>query len=220
MFDTKLNSYYIANVMTDFGQLKVIIAQRQDVYAETGSKRIVAEEYLQALKACIDEVIRSSKSFEEVEIGRNQLYIKIFSARHGISWFTASCSEYFKEIQSITEVDEEAEVLDAYKTLKNEFARKSSRLDVEKILVAAGLTEEDYKDLIEGIVSEDAERSKAMATSMVAMMTKQRDAAVQKTKEDLMDGTGKEGSQRSLLLRSGLWQFGELNFQRAVYAAR
>ena len=27
MFDTKLNSYYIANVMTDFGQLKVIIAQ-------------------------------------------------------------------------------------------------------------------------------------------------------------------------------------------------
>ncbi len=27
MFDTKLNSYYIANIMTDFGQLKVIIAQ-------------------------------------------------------------------------------------------------------------------------------------------------------------------------------------------------
>ena len=27
MFGTKLNSYYIANIMTDFGQLKVIIAQ-------------------------------------------------------------------------------------------------------------------------------------------------------------------------------------------------
>ena len=27
MFDTKLNSYYIANIMTDFGQLEVIIAQ-------------------------------------------------------------------------------------------------------------------------------------------------------------------------------------------------
>lgn len=27
MLDTKLNSYYIANIMTDFGQLKVIIAQ-------------------------------------------------------------------------------------------------------------------------------------------------------------------------------------------------
>lgn len=77
---------------------------------------------------------------------------------------------------------------------KAEFAKKSNRLDVEKILVGAGLTEEDYKDLIDGLVSEDAEASKALATNLANMITKQNEAAVQKTKEELMDGTQTPGS--------------------------
>lgn len=77
---------------------------------------------------------------------------------------------------------------------KAEFAKKSNRLDVEKILVGAGLTEEDYKDLIEGLVSEDADASKALATNLANMLTKQKEAAVQKTKEELMDGTQTPGS--------------------------
>lgn len=77
---------------------------------------------------------------------------------------------------------------------KAEFAKKSNRLDVEKILVGAGLTEEDYKDLIDGLVSEDADASKALATNLANMLTKQKEAAVQKTKEELMDGTQTPGS--------------------------
>ena len=60
--------------------------------------------------------------------------------------------------------------------------------------MGAGLTEEDYKDLIDGLVSEDADASKALATSLATMLTKQKDAAVQKTKEELMDGTKKPGN--------------------------
>lgn len=72
---------------------------------------------------------------------------------------------------------------------KKEFDKKSNRLDAEKILVGAGLTEDDYKDLIDGIVTEDAETTKTMATNLAGLITKQKDAAVQKTKEELMDGT-------------------------------
>lgn len=72
---------------------------------------------------------------------------------------------------------------------KIEFAKKSNRLDAVQILVAAGLTEEDYKDLIDGIVSDDAEVTKKMATNLAGLISKQKEAAIQKTKEELMDGT-------------------------------
>ena len=55
--------------------------------------------------------------------------------------------------------------------------------------MTAGLTEEDYKDLIDGLVSEDAEASKTLATNLSSMLAKQKEAAIQKTKEELMDGT-------------------------------
>ena len=104
-------------------------------------------------------------------------------------------SAAYKKLQdaNLTDAEKIQKALRDAEDSKNEFARKSSKLDVEKIFVAAGLTEEDYKDLIDGIVSEDAEKSKTMANSMVVMLTKQKEAAIQKTKEELMDGTGGSG---------------------------
>ena len=101
----------------------------------------------------------------------------------------------YKKLQdaNLTDAEKIQKALKEAEDSKNEFAKKSNRLDVEKILVAAGLTEDDYKDLIDGIVSEDAEKSKTMANGMVAMLTKQKEAAIQKTKEELMDGTGGSG---------------------------
>lgn len=84
---------------------------------------------------------------------------------------------------------------------KSEYAKKTNRLDVEKILISAGLNEEDYSGLIDGIVSEDAEKSKSMATSLANMLNKQKEATEQKVKEELMDktktpgGTGGSGGE-------------------------
>ena len=103
-------------------------------------------------------------------------------------------TEYKKlEDANLTDAEKIQKALQDAENSKNEFAKKSSRLDVEKIFVAAGLTEDDYKDLIDGIVSEDAEKSKTMANGLVTMLTKQKEAAIQKTKEELMDGTGGSG---------------------------
>lgn len=89
----------------------------------------------------------------------------------------------------LTDAEKLQKALDDAAVSKNDFQKKSNRLDVEKILVAAGLTEDDYKDLIDGLVSEDADASKALATNLASMLKKQKEAAIQKTKEELMDGT-------------------------------
>lgn len=100
-------------------------------------------------------------------------------------------SAAYKKLQEAGLTDEEKiqKALDDAAASKADFQKKSNRLDVEKILVGAGLTEDDYKDLIDGLVSEDAAASKALATNLATMLTKQKEAAVQKTKEELMDGT-------------------------------
>lgn len=111
-------------------------------------------------------------------------------------------SEYTKlQEAGLTDAEKAAKALADAETAKIEFAKKSNRLEAEKILVAAGLTEEDYKDLIDGIVSDNEESTKAMATSLAGMVSKQKDAAIQKTKEELMDktktpgGTGGSGGE-------------------------
>ena len=100
-------------------------------------------------------------------------------------------SAAYQKLQEAGLSDEEKiqKQLKAAKDAEADFKRKSNRLDVEKILVAAGLTEEDYKDLIDSLVSEDAEASKTLATNLSSMLAKQKEAAIQKTKEELMDGT-------------------------------
>lgn len=105
-------------------------------------------------------------------------------------------SAAYKKLQEadLTDAEKIQRALSEAAASKADFAKKSNRLDVEKILVGAGLTEEDYKDLIDGLVSEDAEASKALAMNLANMLTKQKEAAVQKTKEELMDGTQTPGS--------------------------
>ena len=104
-------------------------------------------------------------------------------------------SAAYKKLQEadLTDAEKIQKALNDAAASKADFQKKSNRLDVEKILVGAGLTEEDYKDLIDGLVSEDADASKTLATNLANMLTKQKEAAVQKTKEELMDGTKTPG---------------------------
>lgn len=105
-------------------------------------------------------------------------------------------TEYLKlRDAGLTDAEKAQKVLNDAETARLDYAKKSNRLDVEKILVAAGLTEEDYKDLIDGIVTDDTEKSKSMATNMASLVSKQKETATQKAKEDLMDGTTVPGGK-------------------------
>lgn len=104
-------------------------------------------------------------------------------------------SAAYKKLQeaNLTDTEKIQKALQEAEASKLDFTKKSNRLDVEKILVAAGLTEEDYKDLIDTLVTDDAEKSKTAATAFVSLVSKQKEAAIQKTKEEMMDGTQTPG---------------------------
>ena len=104
-------------------------------------------------------------------------------------------SAAYKKLQEadLTDAEKIQKALQDAESAKLDFARKSNRLDVEKILVAAGLKAEDYEALIDTLVSDDAEKSKSAATAFADIVSKQKEAAVQKTKEEMMDNTQTPG---------------------------
>lgn len=111
----------------------------------------------------------------------------------------------YKKLQDadLTDAEKIQKALKDAANSKMDYEKKSNKLDAEKILVAAGLTEEDYKDLIDGIVSDDAEATKTMATNFATLIKNQKESAVQKAKEELMDktptpgGSGGEGDDKT-----------------------
>lgn len=78
---------------------------------------------------------------------------------------------------SLTDQERLQEALDAASKAQADFNRKSARLDAEQVLVAAGLTQEQYAPLIESMVSEDSERSVANANALVALVQARAKAA-------------------------------------------
>lgn len=77
----------------------------------------------------------------------------------------------------------------------SEYAKKLNRLDAETILLESGLTKEDYMEFIDGIISEDAEVTKKLATSLAGTFKTKSESALQKAKQELLDAgdAGDEG---------------------------
>jgi len=76
--------------------------------------------------------------------------------------------------------------LDAAELAKKDFVKKTNRLEVEKALVTAGLSEEDYKDIIDGMVSEDAVTSLKLATGFTKILQSKKEAQEKAFKEDAL----------------------------------
>lgn len=74
---------------------------------------------------------------------------------------------------------------------ENEFAVKLNRLEVEKLFMADGLAEADYADLIDDIVSEDADKTMKLAKSLLAVVKSQKSAAEKAIRAELLKKTPK-----------------------------
>lgn len=94
---------------------------------------------------------------------------------------------------NLTDAEKIKKALEDAENSKIEFAKKSNRLDVEKIFVAAGLTQEDYKDYIDDLVSDNSEISTKLANGFVSTLSKQKESAIAKFKEDNLDNTPNPG---------------------------
>lgn len=99
----------------------------------------------------------------------------------------ATAKKTIGELKSASLTDEEKlqAALDAAQAKEDEFNRKSIRLDVEKVLVQGGLSESDYKDVIDGFVTTDKDASLRFANSLVDMVASQKQNAAEAVKAEL-----------------------------------
>jgi len=105
---------------------------------------------------------------------------------------TQGLSDVEKAMKQAEKIQKEAE--DA----KLDFTRKSTKVEVEKLLIGGGLKTEDYESFIDGIISDDLERSTALANKLVETIAKQKEGAASQKEQELMNKTktpdGKGGS--------------------------
>jgi hypothetical protein len=102
--------------------------------------------------------------------------------------------EVEKQYTDLTAQNQTAEqklqaALDAADLAKKDFAKKTNRLEVEKALVAAGLKEDDYKDFIDSMVSENAETSMKLANGFTATIKSQKEAIDKAVRAELLNKT-------------------------------
>lgn len=72
---------------------------------------------------------------------------------------------------------------------EKEFTAKSNRLEVEKLFVSGGLTEPDYADVIDDIVSDDVDKTMKLAKNLLAVITNQKSATEKALRAELQRST-------------------------------
>jgi hypothetical protein len=72
-----------------------------------------------------------------------------------------------------------------------EFGIKSNKLDAERQFVKAGLTPDVYGELLDTVVSEDAEKTQTLVNKFIGVLGKEKESVANRTKEDLLNKTKK-----------------------------
>ena len=71
------------------------------------------------------------------------------------------------------------------------YAKELSKLRAKEIFISAGLTEADYSPILDAVVSEDEETTKARAKSIVDLIAAQKTATEKVLRAELLKGTPK-----------------------------
>lgn len=105
----------------------------------------------------------------------------------------ARVKKELKELQEKNMTAEEKLKLELEKAAEAQaqYKRELAKLRATEVFVAAGLTEDDYKTLLDIVVSEDEELTKARAKSMVDVIASQKKAVEKAVKAELLKGTPK-----------------------------
>lgn len=91
--------------------------------------------------------------------------------------------------QGLTEVEKATLEAEQFKTLLKAREQQLNKLSVEKIFTSNGITEADYKDMLDDVVTDDLDKSVNLATKMMNMLKKQQATIEAKVKADMMKST-------------------------------
>lgn len=154
------------------------------------------------LKELLGDAYKEGMSFEEIEAAlADKELVDPSTLPKSVSKevFDKTASELSKvkkelialKEASMTDAEKLQAELDKAKEAQVIYNKELSKLRAKEIFVAAGLTEEDYTPILELVVSEDEETTKARAKSIVDLITAQKAAAEKAIKAELLKGTPK-----------------------------
>lgn len=102
--------------------------------------------------------------------------------------------EGYKNSQ-LTDEQKRQKDLEEIETTKRTLNIERSQIQAEKILSKVVDDEKELKSLVEGISSEDIEATKMLANNLVNTITKQKESAEAKVREELINNTPKPGGE-------------------------
>lgn len=154
---------------------------------ELGIEQPTEEQITKYLNSVVGEVQKAEKKAEEdkAELERLKAIEEELEAEKEKN---LTAEEKAKKAEEAVQ-----KAMEAARLKEVEYAKKVSRLSVEKILAEAGLTEDDYTGFIDGIVLEDEEQSKKLATNLAntlnAKLTGQKEAMQAEFDKKLLEST-------------------------------
>lgn len=154
------------------------------------------------IKELLGDAYKDDMSIEEINTaleGKNLVDASELPPTISKSTYDKTASELAKAKSRISELENAnlsdneklKKALEDAKKVKDEYNRKSIRLDVENVFVSGGLKEEDYKGVIDSIVTDNAETSVETAKNLISLITNQKKAAEQAVKKEFQDALKK-----------------------------
>lgn len=94
----------------------------------------------------------------------------------------------------LTDAEKLKQAQEDAQAMKRDYALRISRMEVEKVLISAGLAEGDYTTFIDALVTEDAAASVASATGIAKVLAAQKKATDAAVRKELQDNAAKPGA--------------------------
>ncbi len=94
------------------------------------------------------------------------------------------------EQQGMTDTEKSVKALEEAQKEIASLKQSNVAAEVKAILTGAGLKEDDYKDFLPGLVTDDTERSKTMAEALVKTLSANAENAVKQSQKEDLDNTG------------------------------
>ena len=154
------------------------------------------------LKELLGDAYKEGMSFEEIEAALADKELVDPStlpksvSKEVFDKTASELSKVKKELKalkeaSMTDAEKLQAELDKAKEAQAIYNKELSKLRAKEIFVSAGLTEADYSSILDAVVSEDEETTKARAKSMVDLISAQKAAVEKAVKAELLKGTPK-----------------------------
>ena len=81
--------------------------------------------------------------------------------------------------------------------IRKDFEKRTNRLEAERLLVQAGLSADVYSGLLDHSVSDDREGTIALVNGFVNVLAKEKEVAINKAKEELINSTKKPDANQA-----------------------